>query len=592
MKKYVSVLLFILVLSLVLFRGFVYKEHVFPSAVKGGIDLSNWQYDKDGSVNLDGQWELYWGRLLTPGDFSNNPNLKANQFIQIPGSLVSSTNKLSRQGYGTIRLKIKLNNNIPNEIQYGIRTEYILSASKIWINGSLVSSVGVVGKSPSSSIESYERQLMFFGSKTKDVEILIQMSNFNNITGKIKSIHFGTSQQIKRDYIKNAAIDASIIGCLIIMGIYHLILYFKRRKYKAPLYFGIFCLIIAFRNFLVSQRLIFEFFPNISFGIFNKLAYLTLYLPMPFILMFFKELFSKEISTKAVKFIAIISMAISIVTIIFNVELYDRFLIYYEASMLIVLTYLLIVFVKAAINKNQSAFIILFGFSVFLLTAIHDMFVQAGLIYSTSMAPAGLLFFVLLQSYMLAAEFSEAYVNIEKLVEENKAMFIDELSGILNRKGFYEYGRKLYEAAQITGGKFLIFYGDLNKFKNVNDSYGHMEGDLAIKETGKIIKESFGKDDIVARMSGDEFVIIAVNKSLEDAKDIITSVNNNFEKYNINSNKPYKLSIDFGYSAFQSDKNTTFDDLIHEADRMLYIEKFKGNIHSTFNRHRQLEERI
>lgn len=570
MKKYVTAILLV-----ILFRGCLSKAASVPYASKGILNLKNWNFDKAGSVKLDGQWELYWGQLLTPKDFSVNPSLTTNKYIGIPGALISSTNKLSKQGYGTIRLKIKTNDNLINEIQYGIRTEYILSASKIWVNGVLVSSVGVVGKNANNSVESYERQLIFFGNKGNDIEIVIQMSNFNNITGKIKSIYLGSNKQIKRDYIKSVALDAFIIGCLFIMGIYHFILYYKRRKYKAPLYFGIFCLLAAARNILVSQRLIFEIFPNISFGIFNKMAYLTVYLSVPFIVMFFKEIFGEKIPAKIVELLKIISIVISIVTILFNIEFYDKFLKFYEISVILVFVYILLIIVKIAINKNQSAFIILIGLIVFLITVIHDMLIQSGLVFTTSLAPSGLVFFVFLQSYMLAAEFSKAYADKEKLVEENKAMFIDELTGILNRKGFYEHGSKLFEAAQITGSRFAIFYGDLNKFKNINDSFGHKEGDIALITTAQIIKNSFGKDDIVARMSGDEFTVIAVNKSLDEAKDVLKLVINNFDEYNSSSNKPYKLSIGFGYSVFQSNLYTTFDDLIHEADTMLYQEKEK-----------------
>lgn len=319
--------------------------------------------------------------------------------------------------------------------------------------------------------------------------------------------------------------------------------------------------------------MIFEVLPNIPFTIFNKLAYLSLYCLVPFAVMFFKDVFAEKFSIKLVKIVNVVSVAASIVTILFNIEVYGRFLIFYEVIVIIVIAYILFVSLRAAINRSQTGLVVLIGFSIFTVAIIHDMLIQAGRVYATSLSPTGLLFFILLESYMLASEFSRAYNDIEQLVEANKAVFIDELTEILNRRGFYERGSKLFDAALITGGRFIVYYGDLNKFKNINDSFGHKEGDVAIKVTAEIIKNSFGKDDIVARMSGDEFIIIAVNKTLNDAKGILTHVNNNFDKYNSTSNKPYKLSICFGYSVFKGNLNTTFDDLIHEADRMLYQEK-------------------
>lgn len=571
-KIYVSAIVLVILL-LILYRGGVYKPVALPHASKGVINLENWDSSKGSSVTLDGQWELYWGQLLTPKDFTVNNNLSARRYIEIPGSLTSSINKLPGLGYGTMRLKIRTKDNLKNGMMYGIRTEYILSASNIWVNGVLVSSVGTVGKSEREASGSYERQMAFFNSKGKEIEIVIQMSNFNNIAGKIKSIFLGSNKQIKRDYIKSLTQDAFIIGCLFIMGIYHLILYYKRRKYKAALYFGLFCILTAIRNILVGQRLVFEILPNIPFDIFNKLAYLSLYCLVPFAVMFFKEVFAEKFSMKLVKFVNVASLAASILTILFNIEVYGRFLIFYEIIVIIVIANILLVSLNAAIHRSQTGLVVLIGFSVFTVAIIHDMLVQAGRVYTPSLSPTGLLFFVLLESYMLASDFSKAYNDIEQLVEANKAVFIDELTEILNRRGFYERGSKLFDAALITGGRFIVYYGDLNKFKNINDSFGHKEGDAAIKVTAEIIKSSFGKDDIVARMSGDEFIIIAVNKTLNDAKSILARVNNNFDKYNSTSNKPYKLSICFGYSVFQGNLNVSFDELIHEADRMLYQEK-------------------
>lgn len=433
----------------------------------------------------------------------------------------------------------------------------------------------MVSKDMNNAIGSFQHQIAFFDvNDNNEVEIVIQMSNFNNVTGKIGSISLGNDSQIKREYIIGMASDTFIIGALCIMAIYHFALYYKRQKYKAPLYFGIFCLLIALRNALVGKRFIFEVFPNISFILFNKIAYLTVYIAFPFIVMFFKELFPNQLSSKVVHAIKWVSLLISIITIVTDIEIYNTFLIYYEMCIVICFVYVLLIIIKGVISGNQESLIILFGFVIFLIASVHDMFLQAGLLYTRSMVPFGFFIFIFSQSYILAARFSDAFLEIEKLVEENKAVYIDELTGILNRRGFYEQGGNLFEAALSTGGSFILFYADLNKFKNINDSFGHKEGDEAIKRTACLIKNSFRKDDIVARMSGDEFVAIAVNKTSEEEADKITElIKNNFYKYNLNSKKSYKLSISIGYSIYRPNVITTFDELVHRADTMLYDNK-------------------
>ncbi|MFT5872464.1 MAG: diguanylate cyclase (GGDEF)-like protein [Clostridium sp.] len=572
-KNLIGVLLVIIMFSLC---GCSIKDNNIPKASEGKLDLSNWNFEKDGTILLDGQWELYWEQLLEPKDFKNNAKKKTIDFLKVPGSLTTTVNnkKLPKYGYGTMRLLINMN--ADKDKLYGIRTQFILSASKIWINGKLATSVGVVSKDESNATGSFEHQISAFSNEGSEVEIVIQMSNFNNIKGKVTGIILGNTKQIKREYIVGVATDLIIFGCIFIIGIYHFALYYKRQKCKESMYFGVFCLIIALRNLLVSQRVIFEFYPDIPFSIFNKIAYLTAYLALPFLTMFLSELFDKEISRKVVNIVKIVSIGFSLITIFTNIEFYDKFLIYFEVFSIIILSYILFNVVKATISKKQGAFIILFGFVVFLITIVHDMFLQAGILYTNSLAPSGFVIFIFSQAYMLASKFSNAFTEVEKLVEENKAMYTDELTGLLNRRGFYDQVGSLYKDEFSTNGKFVMFYGDLNKLKTINDSFGHKEGDEALMMTAKILKKSFGQEDIVARMSGDEFTAIAVNKeSEEEAKQSIKNINTNFYKYNSISKKPYRLSISIGYAIYLPNLNAKFEDLMHEADTMLYAEKSK-----------------
>jgi len=168
-----------------------------------------------------------------------------------------------------------------------------------------------------------------------------------------------------------------------------------------------------------------------------------------------------------------------------------------------------------------------------------------------------------------------AVIELEKRNGELKNSYvIDELTGIFNRRGFYMHGGSLYKAAAITGGKAIMCFGDMDGLKKINDTYGHKEGDEAILTAALLIKESFGTDDIVARIGGDEFIIIAANKSTKnEINKISETINLNFDKYNSISNKPYKLSISLGFSVYSPDMRLSFDQLIQDADKQLYKQK-------------------
>lgn len=572
-KRYNILSIFLLIIVMLL-SGCSVKKDNLPKAFEGTLDLTNWNFERDGFVKLDGQWELYSGQLLEPKDFMSTNSSGTVDFFEVPNSYTTSVKNesLPKYGYSTMRLVINIKEDKGK--LYGIRTQNILTASKIWINGQLATSAGVVTKDVANAIGSFERQLTFFRNDQDKIELVIQMSNFNNITGKVQSMFLGDAVQIKRDYIIRSGANLFVIGCLFIIGIYHLALFSKRPKFKEPLYFGMFCLFVALRNVLVSQRVVFELYPNISFSLFNKIAYLTVYLSVPFLFMFFREIFTKEIPQKAVNIMKFVSAVVSLITIFTHIEFYDKFLIYYEAAIVMFFIHTLFAIVKAAIQRTQGASIILFGFIVFMITVVHDVLVQMGVLITNSLVPLGLLIFVFSQAYMLAARFSNAFTEVEKLLDENKAMYRDELTGILNRRGFYDQGRSLYKDALNTGKKFILFYGDLNKLKVINDSFGHNEGDKAIKATAEILKKTFDQRDVVARISGDEFIAIAVSKaSEEDARQTIELINSNFSKYNLTSKKPYTLSISMGYSIFEPYDNISFEELMNNADTMLYTEK-------------------
>ena len=179
-------------------------------------------------------------------------------------------------------------------------------------------------------------------------------------------------------------------------------------------------------------------------------------------------------------------------------------------------------------------------------------------------------------------ELNIAVKELEKLNGELKSIYvIDELTGLYNRRGFFIHGENLYKSAAITGGKIILFFGDLDGLKKINDSYGHKEGDEAIAATGLILKRSFQADDIVARMGGDEFTMIAANKSsIEEIQLIIDKINNNFNLYNKVSKKHYKLSISIGFSVYVPSNKLSFEALIQNADKKLYEQKRWKKINS------------
>lgn len=149
----------------------------------------------------------------------------------------------------------------------------------------------------------------------------------------------------------------------------------------------------------------------------------------------------------------------------------------------------------------------------------------------------------------------------------------DELTHILNRKSFLRYGQQLIDFSVEMGTKGLVIFADLDGLKTINDSYGHDIGDISIATEAKVLKESFRKADIVGRLSGDEFAVVAPGLSLETfnfyCRKKISQLNKNYSK---KENLDFTLSISLGAVEF-NENSANLKELLTASDEKLYEEK-------------------
>jgi diguanylate cyclase (GGDEF)-like protein len=168
---------------------------------------------------------------------------------------------------------------------------------------------------------------------------------------------------------------------------------------------------------------------------------------------------------------------------------------------------------------------------------------------------------------------------LDELAEYNNQLryqtIRDELTGLYNRRGFMRIGFEQYQNFKSKNKGFLMFYADVDGLKQINDKYGHNEGDIAIKSVGELLSKSFRDTDIIARIGGDEFTVIALGASPIDENTIMDRLNMNFNKYNKRVNKEYSLSVSMGSAYFNPSENTEFEMLMKLADEALYKEKQK-----------------
>lgn len=172
----------------------------------------------------------------------------------------------------------------------------------------------------------------------------------------------------------------------------------------------------------------------------------------------------------------------------------------------------------------------------------------------------------------------ERKMLLDQLKETNSQLKaisrMDVLTGLYNRRGFYEFGGNAYQNAVQSRLKLSIIYGDLDGLKIVNDRFGHYEGDVLIQSISQMLKSSCDEDAIIGRVGGDEFIICLIEQPNEDRGSIILErIQENVNLHNQKSKKPYTLSISLGISVYDPEKPQIFEELIKKADADLYLAK-------------------
>ena len=172
------------------------------------------------------------------------------------------------------------------------------------------------------------------------------------------------------------------------------------------------------------------------------------------------------------------------------------------------------------------------------------------------------------------------FTDISSLKEADKKLHFyanhDVLTKLANRVQFESHLKSTIESCIRRDTKIALFFVDLDKFKDVNDTYGHTVGDEMLKIVAKRLEESIRKEDFIARLGGDEFVLIIKDvKNDEDMIKLAGKLNDNIKKPIIIGDKVFFMSLSIGISIFP-DHGKDSEDLIKHSDAAMYEVKENG----------------
>ncbi|OLC32782.1 MAG: hypothetical protein AUH81_15545 [Candidatus Rokubacteria bacterium 13_1_40CM_4_69_5] len=150
---------------------------------------------------------------------------------------------------------------------------------------------------------------------------------------------------------------------------------------------------------------------------------------------------------------------------------------------------------------------------------------------------------------------------------------VDELSGLYNRRGFFTVARQHVKFARRTKQGFWLLFLDVDRLKQINDVFGHQEGDAALVTTAEILRKTFRESDVLGRLGGDEFVVLAIHASEDSAASMMARLEENLAERNRQRAGGYELALSVGIARFEPESSASIEELLAKADEALYEHK-------------------
>jgi len=391
-----------------------------PVAHQGVLDLSQWDFEKDGVVRLNGEWEFHWKQLLGAGEFASANTTKEQDFIKLPSSWNGyqvNGEEIGGDGYATYRLQI-IGKQLPKQLMF--RTSWMGTSYNLFVNGELVASNGAVATTRETMRPEYLPLTEGYSTSGADsLEIILQVSNFYHTEGGAwYPIEIGLEQQITKIRESNLSVNLFLCGGIFIMGIYYLGLYAFRRKEESSLLFSIFCLLMAFRSLITGELFLLSVFPGIDWNLLVQLDYLSFYLGVLFFAAFIHVLFPKLYSTYFLNSYIVICLLFALTIIVFPVNIFTQYIPIFRILTVVFTIYSSYVLIVAVVKKMQGARIVLAGGVFFSLSIISDAVYQQGLLdyYFFFRSDFGFIVFISSQSFLLMMRYTNAFNETERLL--------------------------------------------------------------------------------------------------------------------------------------------------------------------------------
>lgn len=421
-KQLLSVLIIVSVI-LMMCLGIYYNANAkikSPKAVNGQLDLSDWDFEKDGIALLNGEWNFYPERLIQPSQIS----LIESNLINVPGTWGSDKPYLQPyKGSGTYQLTITLPNTNKGLV---LKVQNIWMAHRIFINGSMVKEMGI----PAEAYEIHQSKNTPYLLKldpSNKLDIIIQVSNHMFYSGGIiQPIKLGDERIMERRYYLSFGSDIAAFFLFLVFGVYHINMYMMRREELTYLYSSLYLIFVAFIIATSGEKIFMMILENVTFQIAYKIQDLALAFSFPVFALFIRSLEPTMVKKKALSFMIVPSLAYIMLIIFTPYYFYTSFKSYITVYVNIILFTFVFRLIYILIQKHDrklplNEFTCVVTSITFISVMLLDaMLVHTGNTYTNLVEKMSQLGFLLSLNNLLASRFTNKMYEVQALSEELK----------------------------------------------------------------------------------------------------------------------------------------------------------------------------
>lgn len=390
-----------------------------PVARDGVMDLSGWDLEREGPVDLFGSWEFYFEQFVPP-DLFGSPNAPPPRHTIAVPSLWNGYDldgrTLTGHGYATYHLHVK---GRFKGRRLGLHVADILNSYRLYVNGREVASVGSPGRTAAETVPGWIPVVTYFEGDSDDLDLVLHIANFHHREGGTWAFFsLGSAHDISAIRDRSIAIELFLFGSIFVMAIYHLGLFVMRPEDRSSLYFGLFCFLISLRVLLQGERILASSFPGLSFEVLVKAEYLTIALAVPAFTSYMRNLFEGAFDRRVFLGVEAVFYGFTGLILVTPVRVFSHISIPMQGAMIVVGAFLVYGIVRAMRLRKDGAVPALGSMLFLSICVINDILYTRALIQTANVTSVGTFIFLLLQSFIISGLSARAFKGVEILSRE------------------------------------------------------------------------------------------------------------------------------------------------------------------------------